>query len=50
MATRLWQNTAKVHFDATARPLKLTASRPGMRVRAVVERWQEAAPPLVPTP
>ena len=37
-------------FDAAARPLKLTASRPGMRVRAVVERWQEAAPPLVPTP
>jgi outer membrane lipoprotein LolB len=37
-------------FDAAARPLKLTASRPGMRVRAVVERWQEAAPTLVPTP
>jgi outer membrane lipoprotein LolB len=37
-------------FDAAARPLKLTASRPGMRVRAVVERWQEAAPTPVPTP
>lgn len=37
-------------FDASARPLKLTASRPGMRVRAVVEHWQEAAPTLVPTP
>lgn len=28
-------------FDAAARPLKLVASRPGMRVRAVIERWQE---------
>jgi outer membrane lipoprotein LolB len=37
-------------FDAAARPLRLTASRPGMRVRAVVERWQEAAPTPVPTP
>ena len=31
-------------FDAVARPLKMVASRPGMRVRAVIERWQEAAP------
>lgn len=33
-------------FDAAERPLKLVASRPGMRVRAVIESWQEAAPPL----
>ena len=36
-------------FDAAARPLKLVASRPGMRVRAVIEQWQEEAPAPVVT-
>lgn len=37
-------------FDAAARPLKLVASRPGMRVRAVIEQWQEEAPSPVVAP
>lgn len=37
-------------FDAVERPLKLVASRPGMRVRAVIERWQEDTPSPVVAP
>lgn len=37
-------------FDELGRPTGLRAARPGFRVRAVIERWEEVPEPTVVTP